>query len=300
MRRFAIIIGLLGAISLPAGLWLTAPTRISEDVFAALTGDAIAGETVFHAAGCAACHAAPGAEGEARLILSGGQRFVTDFGTFLAPNVSPHPTAGIGAWTMQDFANATQRGVSPDGAHYYPVFPYAAYTLADPQDIADLWAYWQSLPPSDAASASHDLGFPFAIRRGLGLWKALYMPNAFSPAIEGDSEVLRGQYLVQALGHCAECHTPRDALGGLDRDRWLAGAPNPSGKGTIPALTPDRMTWSAQEIAAYLTDGFTPDYDSTGGSMVEVIANTAQLAETDRAAIAAYLKALPSPKSAQP
>lgn len=293
MRRLLVSACAIAIVGVGGGLWLTAPAPLPATAFEDMTGDTAAGEQVFHAAGCAGCHAAPDAEGDARRVLSGGQRFASDFGTFVAPNVSMHPTEGIGAWSLKDFANATQRGLSPEGAHYYPVFPYTAYALAERQDIADLWAFWQTLPASDVPSAAHEVGFPYSIRRGVGLWKARYVPEALQQAVSADSQVMRGQYLVEALGHCAECHTPRDALGGLDRENWLAGAPNPSGTGNIPALIPSELTWSAGEIASYLSDGFTPDYDSAGGSMVEVIANTSRLPDSDRDAIAAYLKALP-------
>lgn len=280
------------AIAVVTGVWATRPDPLPADTFAGVAGEAAAGELVFNAAGCAGCHSAPETDGDARLVLAGGQRFATEFGTFVAPNVSPSD-AGIGGWSLSDFANATQRGIAPNGAHYYPVFPYSSYALAEPQDIADLWAFWQTLPPSDAASLPHDIGFPYSVRRGLGLWKARYVPDLMRTMDTTDPQIARGQYLVEALGHCAECHTPRDALGGLNRDAWMAGAPNPSGKGTIPALTPDKLEWSAGDIASYLKTGFTPDYDSAGGSMVEVIANIALLPDADRDAIAAYLKALP-------
>ncbi len=284
----------LGAAAVAAGLWLTAPARLPEDAFAGLTGDAVAGERVFDAAGCASCHAAKDAEGEDRLILSGGQTFPSDFGTFRAPNVSMDPDHGIGAWSQSDFANAMQRGVDPDGAHLYPAFPYTTYANATPQDVTDLWAFWQTLPASDAESQPHDLGFPFGIRRGVGVWKTLYAGNGFVTPEPADAAVARGRYIAEALAHCGECHTPRDMLGGLERANWLEGAPNPSGTGRVPAITPAELDWSAGDIAAYLNDGFTPDYDSAGGHMVAVIANLSRLPEEDRAAIAAYLKALPT------
>ncbi|CTQ50613.1 c-type cytochrome [Jannaschia donghaensis] len=292
MRRLLLSAGAILAIAVVTGVWATRPDPLPADTFAGVAGEAAAGELVFNAAGCAGCHSAPETDGDARLVLAGGQRFATEFGTFVAPNVSPSD-AGIGGWSLSDFANATQRGIAPNGAHYYPVFPYSSYALAEPQDIADLWAFWQTLPPSDAASLPHDIGFPYSVRRGLGLWKARYVPDLMRTMDTTDPQIARGQYLVEALGHCAECHTPRDALGGLNRDAWMAGAPNPSGKGTIPALTPDKLEWSAGDIASYLKTGFTPDYDSAGGSMVEVIANIALLPDADRDAIAAYLKALP-------
>lgn len=290
LRAGLTVIGLIAVIVTVAGLWLTRAIPLPPEATAGLTGDAARGEPVFWAAGCASCHVAPDAEDA--LLLSGGQSFASPFGTFRAPNVSPDPDHGIGDWTLAQFASAVQRGVSPDGSHYFPAFPYAAYTLADPQDIADLWAFWATLPPSGAESLPHDLAFPFNLRRGVGVWKRLYVPDDFTRAETGP-QVARGRYLVEALAHCAECHTPRDALGGLDRDRWMAGAPDPSGRGRVPGLTPATLDWSEADIAAYLRDGFTPDFDSVGGHMTAVVANMARLTDADRAAIAAYLKALP-------
>lgn len=260
---------------------------------AGLSGDPAKGETVFIASGCASCHAAPNAEGDAKLVLAGGQRFASDFGTFIAPNISTDPEAGIGAWSLEDFASAVKKGVSPDGQHYYPAFPYTAYSLMRDQDVVDLWAYWQTLPADATPSKPHEVGFPFNIRRSVGVWKLLYVTDDWVMTEAATPEIERGRYLVEALAHCGECHTPRDALGGLDRSAWLAGAPNPTGRGTIPSLTPEDLTWGPIEIAYYLETGFTPEFDSAGGHMVAVVENFAKLPASDREAVAAYLKALP-------
>jgi mono/diheme cytochrome c family protein len=114
------------------------------------------------------------------------------------------------------------------------------------------------------------------------------------PLLNLSQEEEQGRYLVEVLGHCAECHTPRNRLGGLQRARWLAGAPNPSGKGNIPNITPAALDWSVGDIAEYLSSGFTPEFDTAGGSMAEVIENTARLTDADRLAIAAYLKRVPA------
>ncbi|MFN3262534.1 MAG: c-type cytochrome [Pikeienuella sp.] len=293
MRRALILVAALGLAGIGGGLALTAPERVDPARLEGLTGDAARGEAVFRISGCASCHAAPGAEGEARLVLAGGLAFETDFGTFRAPNVSPSPE-GIDGWSVADLANAMLAGVSPDGAHYYPAFPYGSYAKMEPQEIADLHAYMMTLPPSNAESPPHELGFPFSIRRGIGLWKLLYLSPEPVIAVEGET-LSRGRYLVEGPGHCGECHTARNALGGPDLSRWLAGGPNPDGKGRIPNLTPHEtgLTWSAADIAEYLRSGFTPDYDVAGGSMADVVKNTAALSGEDRAAIAAYLKALP-------
>lgn len=291
MRGLLKFVALAAVVAAGVGLWLTAPSRVAADDFETLTGDAAHGETVFTAAGCASCHHAPEAEGEAKRVLVGGQPFPSDFGTFYAPNITPHPEAGIGGWTLEDFANALTQGVSPGGQHYYPAFPYTSYAKMAPQDVADLWAYIQTLPADATESKPHDVGFPFNIRRSLGGWKLLFFDDDY--VMEVDAELERGRYLVETLAHCAECHTPRNALGGLDTSRWMGGAPNPSGEGSIPPLTPDKLTWSDVDIAYYLETGFTPDFDTVGGHMVEVVDNFSQLSAEDRQAVAAYVKALP-------
>lgn len=292
MRKLLTIIVGLAAIGGLAGWVLSAPKPVAEDLMAGLTGDAANGEQVFWAGGCSSCHAAPDAKDEQRLILSGGYRMVSPFGTFIAPNISPGPE-GIGGWSTTDLANALLAGVSPQGQHLYPSLPYTTYMHMQPQDVADLKTYMDTLPVSDVASLPHELGFPFNIRRGLGLWKLINMNPDWVLTDAPTPETERGRYLVEALTHCAECHTPRDLTGGLDRSKWMQGAPNPSGKGKIPAIDPVNLTWSARDIAYYLETGFTPDFDSAGGQMTKVVVSMGKLPESDRNAIAAYLKALP-------
>jgi len=290
MRRALLFLGLAAGAAAGLGVWLTAPSAIPQTRLADLTGDADAGALVFHAAGCASCHAAP--ESDDTLVLAGGERLESDFGTFVAPNISSHPEHGIGAWSQQDFANAVLEGVSPAGAHYYPAFPYAAYVRMTAQDVVDLWAFMQTLPAADTPSQPHDLAFPFTIRRAVGAWKMLYMDPAY--VTEAPTATLeRGRYLVESLAHCAECHTPRDALGGLDESQWMAGAPNPSGRGQIPGLRAPAFDWVAEDIVYYFESGFTPEFDSVGGSMKSVVDNISQLPASDREAIAAYITALP-------
>ncbi len=287
------VIALFALGGAAAAWWLTGPSPLPTSTFDGVMGDPVRGELVFTAAGCASCHAAPGASGEAELVLAGGQRFASDFGTFVAPNISPS-AAGIGGWSVADLGNALMRGVSPEGAHYYPALPYASYIRMQPQDVADIHAFMQGLPASEVASAPHELRFPFTFRRGIGLWKLFYLNEDW--VVQGDltAEETRGREIVEALAHCGECHTPRDPLGGMDTGRWLAGAPNPSGQGNIPNITPGKLTWSAGQIVTYLTSGFTPDYDSVGGSMVHVVDNMARLTPEDRQAVVAYLARVPA------
>ncbi|MDZ4135505.1 MAG: cytochrome c, partial [Paracoccaceae bacterium] len=226
---FVVVAGLLCG----GAFWLlTAPKPLPAAAFAGVAGDATRGEAVFWAAGCASCHMAAGATGDAELVLSGGQKFASPFGVFVAPNISPDPTEGIGGWTLPDFANAVMRGISPQGAHYFPVFPYNAYGKASYQDIADLKSFLDTLPADATPSQPHEVGFPFNIRRSLGGWKLLFGGTDWGLTGDLSAQETRGRYLAEALAHCAECHTPRNALGGLDRARWMAGGPNPTGKGT--------------------------------------------------------------------
>ena len=222
----------------------------------------------------------------------------TPFGTFHVPNISPHPTYGIGGWTQLDFVNAMHMGTSPDGRHYYPAFPYASYVRMTFEDLMDLKTYLDTLPEAKDSNEVHDLKFPWNVRAGIGLWKLLNLDsNAVVSVMPGDDLLMRGRYLVEGPGHCGECHTPRNWSGGLNNDRWLAGAPNPDGEGKVPNITPSEKgleAWSQGDIEYYLESGLTPDYDTVGGSMVDVQENMAHLSKDDRAAIAAYLKAIPS------
>lgn len=298
MRRLAFAAAAI-AVAAGAGFWLlTGPDRLEASEIADVeAGDATRGETVFWAGGCASCHAAPGADGEQRLQLGGGLELATEFGTFVAPNISSHPENGLGSWSEEDFLNAMMRGVSPDGRHYYPAFPYTSYARMEPQDVADLFAFMKTLPAVEGEAGDHKLGFPFNIRRGLGLWKALHLDSEPILALPDNApdELLRGRYLVEGPGHCGECHSPRDFSGGIKQDEWLAGAVSAEGDGVVPNITSGEGGiggWSQSDIAYYLESGFTPDFDSVGGAMVSVQKNMAQLEDADRQAIAAYLKAV--------
>jgi mono/diheme cytochrome c family protein len=301
MKRFAAALVFL-AIAAAAVFWfLTMPGRVSDKIVASMEmGDAARGERIFWAGGCASCHAEKGAKGEALKLLGGGHALATPFGTFHAPNISMDRENGIGAWTGADFANAMLKGVSPDGAHYYPAFPYTSYARMKASDVADLWAYMKTLPAVAKTNLAHELPLPFRLRRGVGLWKLLYLsPDPVIAVDPSNEKLVLGRYVVEGPGHCGECHTPRNLIGGAEKSRWLSGGPAPEGTGRIPNITPggkDISAWSASDIAYYLESGFTPEFDAVGGSMVDVQANMARLTADDRAAIAAYLKAIPAVK----
>ena len=269
-------------------------------------GDAARGKLVFAAGGCASCHMTPGQED--RENLGGGLKLGSPFGAFVAPNISSDKEDGVGAWRVIDLANAMISGVSPQGEHYYPAFPYTSYHLAKIEDVRDLMAFLRTTPAVPGKAAAHEIPFPFNQRRALGLWKLMFFDTArFAPDAAKSEAWNRGRYLVEGRGHCAECHSGRNALGGIQADRRFAGAPDLEGKGIVPNITPEPSgfgKWSAGEIAELLKSGFTPDYDSVGGGMAQVVKNTAQLSDADRAAMAEYLKSLPPrpspPRPAKP
>ena len=285
----ALVVGLMLMVTRPSGLPAGAlPSHIV---------DTTNGARLFHAGGCASCHSTPETNSEPP-VLGGGLAMDTPFGTFLVPNISPDPNYGIGNWTTLDFVNAMHLGVSPGGSHYYPAFPYASYTRMSFEDLMDLKAYLDTLPEADNRNKDHQLGFPWNVRAGIGLWKLLNLDSAAVVSVPPEDDLLvRGRYLVEGPGHCAECHTPRNWSGGLNNGRWLAGAPNPDGEGKVSNITPSKKglaAWSQGDIEYYLESGFTPDFDTVGGAMVEVQENMARLPAQDREAIAAYLKNIPA------
>jgi mono/diheme cytochrome c family protein len=251
------------------------------------------GLTAFNAGGCSSCHAVPGQPD--RLTLGGGLAIPSPFGTFYAPNISPDPVDGIGRWTEADFVSAVTRGISPTGFHYFPAFPYTSYQHAKVEDVRDLFAYLKTLNPISGKVRDHDVPFPFNVRRNVGIWKLMFMDGKpFMPDAARSPQWNRGAYLVNSLGHCAECHSPRNLLGGIITAQRFAGGPNPEGEGWVPNITQKGPSeWSEKDIAYFLETGQTPDGDTAGGAMVRVIKNTSQLAPEDRAAIAEYIKSLP-------
>ncbi len=254
------------------------------------------GKYIFDAAGCAACHTDTKNKGKR---LAGGRALKTPFGVFYSPNITPDPQYGIGGWTEDDFRRALRDGTAPDGSHYFPVFPYGSYTLMSDGDIGDLWAYMRTLPPAAQANKPHAASPPFGWRFLVSLWKALYFtPGPYRPNPEKDQVWNRGAYVATALGHCGECHTPRNALGGFQADRIFAGAAEGPEGGSIPNITPDRKTgigrWSKDDLKTMLTDGMLPDGDFVGGGMGEVVDNTtSRLTGPDLEALMTYVRSLP-------
>ena len=269
-----------------------AATLVAWSAVAPAQGDARRGEYLAKAGGCLGCHTQ---EKEGAVPYAGGRALKTPFGTFYGPNITPHPQAGIGRWSEADFMRAVRHGRRPDGANYFPAFPYPSFTGITDSDLRDLWAYLRALPPSSQASRDHDLGFFFRWRFLVTAWKWFFFTPGPFVNVQGVSDTInRGAYLVRALGHCGECHTPRNFLGGPKQGRFLAGGKGPEGKG-VPNLTPTGLKkWSDKELRDFLVIGTTPDGDFPEESMAEVINNTtSQLTPQDLAALIAYLRALP-------
>src|SRR5262249_4066377 len=242
--------------------------------------------------GCVGCHTA----GEKDPPFAGGRSLQTPFGTFYGPNITPHPQAGIGRWSEADFVNAMRHGKRPDGANYFPAFPYPSFTKIADADLRDLWAYLRTLPPNARANRPHDLHFPFGWRFLVTFWKWLFFTPGPFPGVPGATPTInRGAYLVQALGHCGECHTPRNFLGGPKRNRFLPRGKTPEGK-DVSNLTPASLKkkWGDKDLMDFLTSGTTPDGDVPAEAMAEVIRNTtSQLMPADLAALVAYLRSIP-------
>jgi mono/diheme cytochrome c family protein len=252
-------------------------------------GNVQRGLYISKAAGCVGCHTESQPEAPP---YAGGRALKTAFGTFYGPNITPHPEAGIGRWTETDFARAIRHGERRDGSSYFPAFPYTSFTGMTQQDVSDLWAYLKSLPANSRASRPHELGFPYGWRPLARMWKWIF----FTPGPLADDRALsaaqnRGRYLVRALGHCSECHTPRNALGAMKMDRFLAGSRDARDK-KIPNITPARLkSWTDSELKQYFFSGETPDGDSAAEAMAEVIRNTtSQLTPQDLDALIAYLR----------
>jgi len=257
----------------------------------AQAADAARGEYLVRAGGCVGCHteAKKGA-----VPFAGGRALPTPFGTFYGPNITPHPQAGLGRWSEEDFVRAMHHGRRPDGGNYFPAFPYPSFTKIALDDLRDMWAYLKSLPPSGRVNQPHALRIPYGWRFGVTVWKWLYFrPGTFVHVAGATAQVNRGAYLVQALGHCGECHTPRNALGGPESGRTLAGGRGIDGK-NVPNLTPAGLElWTDAELRSFFLTGETRDGDSVSEAMEEVIQNTtSKLRPDDLAAMIAYLRSL--------
>lgn len=292
MKRFAMLVGVTSVVAVIGWKSLPLLANVGPEALSVSEGNVARGAYLARASGCIACHTSIDDGG---LPLAGGPGLKTPFGTFYAPNLTTDKEHGIGGWTLEQFAAALRKGVSPDGRPYYPAFPYSFYTGLSDQDIADLWAAFKTVPPVAQSSQSHRLNFPFNQRDGLNLWQAIFFKEGRLAEPEAADEAYRrGAYLVESAAHCAACHTPRNAFGALDRDQDYAGSRSLlNGKGRIPAITTDALRqagWTVQNLAYALQSGIKPDGDVFGGSMGEVVRDgTGYLHRQDLEAMAYYL-----------
>jgi mono/diheme cytochrome c family protein len=259
---------------------------------ASAQGDAKRGEYLAQAGGCLGCHTEAK---EGAVPYAGGRALKTPFGTFYGPNITPHLQSGIGRWTEADFVRAMRHGQRPDSANYFPVFPYPSFTRIRDDDLRDLFAYLRALPTSDQANREHDLWFFFRSRSVVTAWKWFFFTPGPLVNAQGVPDIVnRGAYLVRALGHCGECHTPRNFLRGPKAGRTLAGGKSLEGKDAANLTPTGLKKWSDKELQDFLVLGTTPDGDFPEEVMAEVINNTtSKLTPKDLAALIAYLRSLP-------
>jgi len=281
-----LVVAVAGWFSLP--LLATVP----EFRLSSTTGDINRGAYLARASGCIACHTDIKGGGAP---LAGGAPLVTEFGTFVAPNLTTDPDHGIGAWSLEQFAIALRHGISPQGEPYYPAFPYEFYTRLSDQDIADLWAAFRTVAPISQPTQEHQLSFPFNLRRGLSLWQALFLDEAsFTADTDQNQKYNRGKYLVESAAHCAACHSPRNLMGALKQDKLFEGADSTlEGENRIPAISAAALSeagWTEADLSYALQTGVKLDGDVFGGSMAEVVKDgTGFLLKQDLDAIAYFL-----------
>jgi mono/diheme cytochrome c family protein len=301
LKRLIVVFGLLCVLALAGYFILTAPItwaalHPTRDVADAGPPNLTNGQSLFYAGSCGTCHASPGQKDETR--LGGGGALTSGFGTFYMPNISPDQADGIGSWTTAQFVLAMREGVSADGENEYPAFPYTSMQRMTANDLRDLFAFIKTLPEVAGKARPQDLKFPFTMRRGVGLWKLVFLDGKPLVANPQKSPAWnRGRYLVEGVAHCAECHSPRNFAGAIISDKRFSGAPDPEGHGYVPNITQDDTGigyWSQREIGDYLSTGLTPINTQAGESMAAVVANFAHLSPDDRAGMAEYIKTLPA------
>lgn len=264
------------------------------------------GKYLAAAGNCVSCHTSR--EGA---FMAGGVSFATPFGTIYSTNITPDRDTGIGDWTAAEFLNSMRHGVRPDGEHLYPAFPYTAFTKVTTEDIAALYAYFQSIPPVRAEAPANDIAFPFNQRSLMAVWKSLFFePGEFMPDDSQSTKWNRGAYLVEGLAHCGACHSPRNLLGaekaaesytgGAYTDRVRSGALRPWSAPNLRATPSGLGIWPEEEVVAYLKTGRN-NFVETFGPMNEVIMHsTRHLDLPDVEAMAAFLKSLPARNEPDP
>jgi mono/diheme cytochrome c family protein len=285
----ALIFNRLG-IALAGALALVSPSLTAQAQDSAVER----GAYLVKAAGCVGCHTA-----KRGTPFAGGLGLKTPFGTFFSPNITGDKATGIGNWTDEDFVRALHEGVRPDGSRYFPVFPYPSYTKMTREDALSIKAFLFSLEPVSQTNRDHDVSFPFSWRLLQRGWRMInFDEGRFEPDPDAGDKVNRGRYLVDALSHCGECHTPRNFMGGTDNDMYLAGTPDGPEDQLVPNITPHAtgaVDWSERDLVQLMKTGLKPDFDNVQGTMAEAIdEGLTHMTDEDLEAIAAYLKTVPA------
>jgi mono/diheme cytochrome c family protein len=251
------------------------------------------GEYVFHAAGCAGCHTDVPAKGP---LLAGGRALKTPYGVFFPPNITPDPAHGIGRWTETEFVQALRSGIGKGGTHLFPAFPYPSYAGMTDEDAKALFSYMRTVPAVAKPNREHEVSAPYGWRLAAWGWRLLFFggPVAPPPPAGASAQVRRGHYLATALGHCGECHTPRNSFGALDVSRHHGGAQVPGGR--IPNISSGALAeMNDDDLMTLFEMGMKPDGDMVAGEMAEVVhESTSRLTPEDRKALIAYLRAVPA------
>ncbi len=305
MKRLLIVIVILvifGAVALSL-LSRTDGSAGIAPVIAGAPASAAAvarGEYLIKAADCVACHTV----GETGKPFAGGVAFKLPFGTIYSSNITADPTYGIGAYTDDEFVRAVREGIRRDGKHLYPAFPYTSYTQLSRDDVLAIKAYLWTLPPVAQPNRPNELGFPFNQRFGMLFWKAAFHKSGrFTPDPAKSAQWNSGAYLAIALGHCGECHTPRNLGFGLEHGRELTGEEVQGWRAYNITSDPQHGigSWSDDQILAYLASGHAPSHASAGGPMLEAVAHSLQfLNPTDATALVTYLRTVPAHEGKHP
>jgi mono/diheme cytochrome c family protein len=254
------------------------------------------GKYIFGATGGCGCHTVPKGP-----VNAGGRRYDGPFGTVFSPNITPDRQTGIGTWTDEQIITAIRLGRRPNGERLLPVHPFTVFNGMAAEDLQAVVAFLRTTPPVNRANQPKKITVPLFESVFLPAWLAAFAPKETPPPKAPTTGLPRGEYLVRAVGHCGECHSPRTMTMATDNSRFLAGNPKGPEDQAMPNITPDPDTgigkWSVEEIADYLGSGNKPDGDVAGGLMAEVIDGTLSgykdLTQADRVAIAQYLKTIP-------
>jgi mono/diheme cytochrome c family protein len=297
---------------LVTGLLILIGLLAAAEVRAADAESIARGKYLYEAADCYSCHGGPRGgqnsgvpSGSARLptggspkLPSGGLGLDTPFGTFRSPNITPDKQYGIGAWSQAEFKAALRNGIGRNGEYLFPVFPYTSFTKLTDRDMEDMYAYIMTLPAVPLPNKPHEAKPPVSWRALLIFWRELFFTAGPMKAVPAQGEDWnRGNYLVNAVAHCQECHTPRNFLGGLKLSSAFSGNIGGPDKQNAPNITSDVKTgigdWSVADIEQLLKTGMTPESDIIGSGMKAVVQGTSKLTDADRHAMAVYLKSIP-------